>query len=119
MTEENQNTPEKKEQPEEQKTPTYVPASPQKRILAWVGVVYMVMITLLFNYQLAHGTTINGITGLMLSPAICGIAANLIYSYHARISRFGIAGLILLLLLCLAALILCLLQGIPMLISQV
>ena len=43
-------------------------ATPMKRVWAWVGVVYMVLLVLLMTYGLASGGYLNGIGPLMLSP---------------------------------------------------
>lgn len=56
-------------------TPSYVPASPAKRVLAWVGVVYMVIIVALTTWAIATGETLGGLTGLMMAPACGGLAA--------------------------------------------
>lgn len=49
----------------------YIPASPVKRTLAWMGVVYMVIIIALTTYNLATGSPLYGAPGIMLFPA-CG-----------------------------------------------
>lgn len=36
-------------------TPPYTPASPKKRLLAWIGVIAMVLLTLAFAYATATG----------------------------------------------------------------
>ena len=41
--------------PDQQPKPEYTPASPIKRTLAWMGVVYMVILVLLTTYNLATG----------------------------------------------------------------
>ncbi|MCD7946991.1 MAG: DUF6442 family protein [Oscillospiraceae bacterium] len=57
---------------EQEETPTpYTPASPAKRALAWMGVVYMVIIVLLTTYNLANGEPLHGIPSVFLFPA-CG-----------------------------------------------
>ena len=61
--------------PERQEGPGYVPASPTKRVLAWMGVVYMVLILALSTYGLAAGTVLHGLAGLMLAPAFGAFAA--------------------------------------------
>ena len=53
----------------------YVPASPVKRTLAWMGVIYMVIIVALTTYNLATGEALHGIPGLLLAPACGGLAA--------------------------------------------
>ena len=55
---------------EEQPGEPYTPASPLKRIWAWVGVVYMVIIVFLMTYMYGTGTYLQGIAALMLVPAL-------------------------------------------------
>lgn len=52
----------------------YIPASIYKRVWAWVGVVYMVIITLLVTYFIATWTFLTGIAGIMLFPVLGGFA---------------------------------------------
>lgn len=52
--------------------PSYVPASIYKRVWAWVGIVYMVIIVLLITYFMATWTFLTGIAGIMLFPALGG-----------------------------------------------
>ncbi len=53
---------------------SYVPASIYKRVWAWVGVVYMVIIVLLVTYFMATWTFLTGITGIMLFPVLGGFS---------------------------------------------
>ena len=46
---------------DESQRPPEEPTSPIKRILAWVGVVYMVLLVLLNFYALSQGTYLRGI----------------------------------------------------------
>lgn len=57
----------------EEKAPDWTPASPIKRLWAWVGVVYMVILVLLTTFALSHGSYLTGIGPLMLVPALCGL----------------------------------------------
>lgn len=61
--------------PDQQPKPEYTPASPIKRTLAWMGVVYMVILVLLTTYNLATGAPLRGIPGILLFPACGGLAA--------------------------------------------
>jgi uncharacterized membrane protein YhaH (DUF805 family) len=71
---ESQNTPEQAAEPRPE-TPAYTPASPTKRIVAWVGVIYMLIIVALSTYAIATGELLGGLTGLMVAPAFGGLAA--------------------------------------------
>lgn len=60
--------------PEEEKKEPIVYASPMKRVWAWVGVGYMVILTFLLTYFFAFGTFLKGIGALMVCPALAGVA---------------------------------------------
>ena len=72
---------EPKIKPETEETPSWTPASPMKRLWAWVGVAYMVIFVLLTTYGLAHGNYLTGIGPLMLVPALVGVGAAAIVRY--------------------------------------
>lgn len=71
-------------------------ATPMQRLWAWVGVAYMVILILLTTYALAHGTYLNGIGGIMLSPALCGLGGTVILRYRQGRGRGGLPVCILL-----------------------
>ena len=54
--------------------PTYTPASPTKRVLAWMGILYMLILLALNTFGLATGSALNGIAGLLLAPACLALA---------------------------------------------
>ncbi|MCI8537121.1 MAG: hypothetical protein HFF18_00435 [Oscillospiraceae bacterium] len=95
----------------------YTPASPTKRILAWVGIVYMVILVLLNVYALATGTMLRGITGLMVAPACGGLAAITWTSYKKGQYRGGRTGALFVVILAAASCLLSLAWGIPALLS--
>lgn len=43
------------EQMQEPEKPSYTPASKKKRIAAWIGVVFMVLLVLMYTYSIATG----------------------------------------------------------------
>ncbi|MCI8476888.1 MAG: hypothetical protein HFE97_00860 [Oscillospiraceae bacterium] len=59
---------------DESQRPPEEPTSPIKRILAWVGVVYMVLLVLLNFYALSQGTYLRGIGSLLVLPGTAGLA---------------------------------------------
>ena len=73
MSEEFKNNPNQNETGTEE-SESYVPASVYKRVWAWVGVIYMVIIVLLTTYFIATWTFLTGITGIMLFPALGGFS---------------------------------------------
>ena len=60
-----------------QKEPSsYTPASPVKRIIAWVGVAYMLIFVALNLYPFFHGGTyLRGLAPLLVCPGAAGLAA--------------------------------------------
>ncbi len=49
----------KDDQTPEQQKPSFTPASRSKRIAAWAGVVFMVLLVILYSYSLATGAFLN------------------------------------------------------------
>ncbi len=71
---------EKQAQPEEEGKPSYTPASFEKRVAAWVGVVYMVMLVLAIVILVAtSGKGLANTFPLLLPPAAVGAAIIGIY----------------------------------------
>ena len=107
---------------EEQPGGPYTPASPLKRIWAWVGVVYMVIIVFLMTYMYGTGTYLQGIAALMLIPALGGGAASAVCLWltapqegRTPVRR---AMMILITALCLALIVVNLINGIPALLAN-
>ena len=74
-------TPNRPEEEGEEKVP-YTPASHVKRALAWMGVVYMVIIVGLTTYNLTTGQVLQGIPGLLLAPGCGGLGAVCLLKYR-------------------------------------
>ena len=79
MSQEN-NLPDGTERPEgegapQASKPSYTPASPAKRVLAWMGIVYMLILIALSTYGLATGSLIRGAAGIMVAPACFAMTA--------------------------------------------
>ena len=53
----------------------FVPAPVSRRIWAWMGIVYMVIIIFLITYWMATTTFLSGITGIMLFPLLGALSA--------------------------------------------
>lgn len=84
-----QNTP--GQEPESQQEP-YTPASPAKRTLAWMGVIYMVILVGLVTYNLTTGAPLQGSPGILIAPA-CGALAVLALLQFRKLRRGGLLGL--------------------------
>lgn len=119
MADEHKKTPQ--EQDEQPREP-YVPASPLKRIWAWVGVVYMVIIVLLMTYMYGTGTYLHGIASLMVIPALGGGGASAVCvwltSPQESRSPARRAMMIFITALCLALIVINLINGIPALLAN-
>ena len=107
--------------PENDATPEPVAyASPLKRIWAWVGVVYMVIIVFLMTYLFANARYLQGIGSLMVVPALAGVAASSVWIWregaHRDLPRAILLGLIL--AACVVLAILGLVNGIPALVAN-
>ena len=107
---------------EEQPGEPYTPASPLKRIWAWVGVVYMVIIVFLMTYMYGTGTYLQGIAALMLVPALGGGAASAVCLWLTALQEGRTpvrrAMMILITALCLALIVVNLINGIPALLAN-
>lgn len=118
MADEHNKTPQ--EQDEQPREP-YIPASPLKRIWAWVGVVYMVIIVLLMTYMYGTGTYLHGIASLMVIPALGGGGASAVCVFTSpQESRSPArrAMMIFITALCLALIVINLINGIPALLAN-
>lgn len=62
----------------------YTPASPVKRGLAWIGVVYMVIITALSTYNIYTGTALHGLAPLLAVPGLTGLGVLALVGYKTQ-----------------------------------
>ena len=98
----------------------YVPASPVKRIMAWVGIVYMVGFVVLNLYPFFNGGSyLTGIAPLFACPGIAGIFAIALYlgrhpesTYSRRVSMAILA------VVCAVGFVVSLVLGIPPLLAN-
>ena len=86
---------------EEDRTP-YTPASPAKRIMAWIGVVYMVIVVLLTTYIYATAAPLQNLAPLLSIPALVGFGIMALVN-HRTTGRPGKVGAIALAVICFAA----------------
>ena len=63
---------EEKRVPEGEKESGFTPASPVKRTLAWIGVVYMVIIVALTTYIYFNGVGLSNLAPLLTVPGLIG-----------------------------------------------
>lgn len=98
--------------------PSYTPASFEKRVWAWVGVVYMVMLVLAVTYMIATAKVLTGTAFLLLPPAAVGAAIVAVHRYRRGKISQGRNFTLALLFLCFVAFVLGLVCGIPNLLAN-
>ena len=109
---------EEKQTPQEPQKEPVKYATPMQRLWAWVGVVYMVILTLLTTYALSHGNYLRGIGPMMLSPALCGLGGAAILRYRQGVGRGGIVACLLVAGGCFVMAALGVARGIPVILGQ-
>ena len=104
--------------PQEEREP-YTPASPVKRILAWVGIVYMVGLVFLNLYPFFNqGSYLTGVAPLFACPGIAGLLAIALWTLrqpdetYSRKASMGVLALV-----CAVGLVVSLVLGIPPLVE--
>ena len=63
--------------------PGYVPASPTRRIAAWVGVIYMVIILALTTYFYFTGSMLGNLAPLLTVPGLIGLGILSLVSWRS------------------------------------
>ena len=82
----------------------YVPASPVKRTMAWIGIVYMVILLCLTTFYFYTGRMLGHLAPLLTVPGLIGLGALILVSWHSTgHPRRGLAFGLSLLCFCLAA----------------
>ena len=96
----------------------YTPASFEKRVAAWVGVVYMLMLTAAMTYMISTGKVLTGIAPLLLPPAAVGAAVIVVHRHRKGISGSNRYFVFAMFFLCVTAFLLGLGLGIPALLAN-
>ena len=68
---------------EEEKEQGYVPASPVKRTLAWIGLVYVLIFLGLTTYFYYTGTMLGNLAPLLTVPGLVGLGVVAIVSHRS------------------------------------
>lgn len=78
-------------EPGEAETPEpFVPSPVSRRIWAWMGVAYVLIIMILITYWIATTQFLTGITGILLFPVLAALCAQGINNYClAKAGRRG------------------------------
>ena len=103
---------------EEQDAPApYTPASPVKRTMAWIGVVYMVILVAMMTYYYFTGSMLVNMAPLLAVPGLIGLGALSLVSWRTT-GRPKKGAAWLLALLCWAAALVSLPMGLVGLLSN-
>ena len=80
---------------EEKEESDFTPASPVKRTLAWIGVVYMVILLALTTYIYFNGVGLGNLAPLLTVPGLIGLGAVALVSWRStgRPGRWPAIGL--------------------------
>ena len=82
----------------------YVPASPVKRTMAWIGIVYLVILLCLTTFYFYTGRMLGNLAPLLTVPGLVGLGALILVSWRSTgHPRRGLAFGLSLLCFCLAA----------------
>lgn len=74
---------EEKRAPQTEENRNFVPASPVKRTLAWIGVVYAVILLALTTYIYFTGTALHSLGPLLTVPGLIGLGAAALVSWKS------------------------------------
>ena len=77
----------------------YIPASPMKRTLAWIGLAYAVIMLALTTYFFYHGTMLGNLAPLLTVPGLIGLGALAIVCWRTT-DRLGKVPAILIAIVC-------------------
>lgn len=99
-------------------TPNYTPASFEKRVAAWVGIVYMLMLTALITYTVATARSLPGTAPLLLVPLGVGVPFVVVHRQRQGTAPGGLVVSILMCVVCVVAVVLGLWLGLPALVAN-
>ena len=71
------------DKPEKNEEKGYTPASPVKRTMAWIGVVYMLILLALTTYAYFTGTGLGNLGPLLTVPGLIGLGAVVLVSWRS------------------------------------
>ena len=106
------------QEPQEEQKQSYTPASFEKRVAAWMGIVYVLMFLFIITFSLYRaGQPLTGTFPLFLVPVAVAAIVTSIYKQSKGTARGGLPTTIFIIILCLAAIFLGLALGVPALIA--
>lgn len=97
----------------------YTPVSFEKRVAAWVGIGYMLMLIALITYTMATARSLPGTAPLLVVPVGVGLPFIVVHRQRQGTAPGGMVVSVLMCLVCVVAVVLGLWLGIPALIADV
>lgn len=70
--------------PQDQESHSYTPASPVKRTLAWIGIVYMLLLVALTTSIYFRGNALGNLGPLLTLPGLIGAGAVALVSWRSQ-----------------------------------
>ena len=102
-----------------EETSSYTPASFERRVIAWMGVVYMVILVLATTYLIATASYLTGTAPILVAPAAVGAAVIVIHKYRKGEISQGRNFMLAAVFLCVVAFATGLACGVPPLLEHV
>jgi len=107
------------EQTEEEKVP-FTPAGFEKRVAAWMGIVYVLLVMFAVTFSIyTGGKTLPGTFPLFLVPVAVAAIVVAIYRQRKGTAPGGLPTTVVVVILCAAAVVLGLMMGVPALVEAV
>lgn len=98
--------------------PSYIPATFEKRVAAWMGIAYVLMFLFIINFAIyTGGKQLPGTFPLFLVPVSVALAVILIHRIKTKTFPGGIVGAVIGLIACAAGLFFGLALGVPALLA--
>ena len=85
----------KDERPQQEEKEPFVPASPVKRTLAWIGLAYAFMLLGMTTYIFFTGTALGNLAPMLTLPGLVGLGAVAIVSWRTTGKPAGWAAVLL------------------------
>jgi len=113
-------TPKPNTEQQEQETPAFTPASFEKRTAAWMGIAYVLLLMFAVTFSIfTGGKTLPGTFPLFLVPVAVAAIVVTVYRQTKGTARGGLPVTVIVVVVCLVAVVLGLLMGVPALVSAV
>lgn len=107
------------DQPDHKQQPAFTPASFEKRAAAWMGLAYVLMVLFVITFSIYTGKNLPGAFPLFLLPVAVAGMVLAIHRQRKGTAPGGMPLTVIIVLLCLAAIVLGLLLGVPAVVHAV